>query len=94
MVPPGNTARSASIGVGVGLDRHQLVHTNGARFAHATEIVALEVDEHDVLCALLRVFHQRRHLGDVIARTAAPGARSGDGTSIYPASLDAYQALW
>ncbi len=31
--------------VSIGLDRHELIHPNGTRLAHAAEIVALEVDE-------------------------------------------------
>ena len=79
--------------VSVGLDRHELIHPNGARLAHAAEIVPLEVDEHDVLRPLLRMLHQRRHLRDVISRAATPRPRPGDRTGIDPPSLDAHQTL-
>ena len=41
--------------VRVGLDRHELVDLHGAGLADAAEIVALQVDQHHVLGALLRM---------------------------------------
>ena len=35
--------------------RHELIDVHGARFADAAEVVAFQVDQHDVLGALLRV---------------------------------------
>src|ERR1700722_7743061 len=72
--------------VSIGLDRHELIYPNSARLTHATQIVALEVNEHDVLRPLLRVLDQRRHLSDVISRSATSWSRSGDRTGIDPSS--------
>ena len=41
--------------VAVALDRHELDDLDRARFAHPPEVVAAEVDEHEVLGPLLRV---------------------------------------
>ncbi len=41
--------------VGIPLDEHQPIDFNRAVFAHAAEIVAPEIDEHDVLGALFRI---------------------------------------
>ena len=95
IVPPGNTARIASIGVdvraqaaahvgddvmhvGIGLDAHELIDAHGAGFADSPEVVALEVDQHHVLGALLRMRGELRSLRDIAARPAAARARAGD----------------
>ena len=75
MVPPGNSARMAAMGVdalaqqtahvgddvvhmGIALDRHVLIDAHRAADADAAEIVALQIDEHHVLRALLLVAEQ------------------------------------
>ena len=64
--------------VRVGLDGHERLDLDGAVLAHAPEVVAAEVDEHDVLGALLLVREQV--LGDraVLLRVAAARAGAGD----------------
>src|SRR5690606_13597010 len=47
--------------VGVAFDRHQLVHLDAAGHADAAEVVALQVDQHHVLGALLGVADQLTH---------------------------------
>ena len=75
IVPPGNSARSASTGERIGAQRaahvrhdvmhvcvrlrdHVLIHAHAARLADAAEIIAFEVDEHDVLGPFLGMRHQ------------------------------------
>ena len=85
MTSPGVTsARSAPahvrddvMHVRVTLDRHQLVHFDRARHADAAEIVALQVDQHDVLGAFLGMADQFAHARRVVvAGEARP--RAGD----------------
>ncbi len=75
--------------VAVVLDLHQLVHTDRSVLADAAQVVAPEVDEHDVLGALLLVGQQlggdapvllgrgpaRAGAGDRLGRDVAPGDR-------------------
>ena len=65
--------------VAVGLDRHERVDVHRPVLAHPPEVVASEVDEHDVLGALLLVGQQT--LGDhrVLGGVGAARARPGDG---------------
>ena len=67
--------------VGVGLDDHELIDPHGAGLAHATEIVALQVDEHDVLGALLGMGRKLAHLALRHPRDGgcAAGCRRWDG---------------
>ena len=64
--------------VRVGLDGHERVDLDRAVLAHPAEVVAPEVDEHDVLGALLLVGEQA--LGDprVLGLVGAARARAGD----------------
>ena len=64
--------------VRVRLDRHEAVDVDRAVLADAAEVVAAEVDEHDVLGALLLVGEQL--LGDplVVLERRAARARAGD----------------
>ena len=63
--------------VRVALDRHQLVDFDRARHADAAEIVALEIDQHDVLGALLRMADRARARAPRRRRPRAR-ARAGD----------------
>ncbi len=75
----------------VGLDGHQLIDVHRTGLTHPAEIVALQVDQHDVLGALLRMRRQLAHFGEVIAGSAAarPGARNW--SRIDPPATDAQQ---
>ena len=71
--------------VGVTLEHHQLFDLLGAELHHPAHVVAGEVDEHDVLGALLRVLGQLGGHAPVVALGAAPAAGPGDGTADDPA---------
>src|SRR5260370_27520838 len=77
--------------MGVGLDGHELVHAHRTRLAHPPEIVALEVDQHDVLGALLGMRRELAHLVTVPARKTAAWPGAGDGARIDAASHDPHQ---
>src|SRR6185437_5174907 len=64
-----------------------------ARLADPPEVVALEVDEHDVLGALLWMRHQRRGLARILARLPAARPGAGNGASLDAPAGDARQAL-
>ena len=68
--------------VGVALDGHELVDFDAADGGDAADIVAAQIDQHDVLGAFLRV---REQVGFQLAfffrRGAAP-ARAGDGAEL------------
>ena len=49
--------------VGIRLDAHEFIDAHAARLAHPAEIVALQIDEHHVLGALLRMRGELGHLG-------------------------------
>ncbi len=61
--------------VGIAFHRHQFVHLDAAGITNATQIVALQVDQHDVLGALLGMRDQLAHARRVVvpgkARTRA-----------------------
>src|SRR5204863_45303 len=82
--------RDDVVDVRVALDRHQLVDAHAARHADATEVVALEVDEHHVLGTLLRM---RDELTDVAGVVMAVHARprAGDGARLHLAPGDRTQ---
>jgi len=64
--------------VRVDLDRHEAVDRDRAVLAHAPEVVAAEVDEHDVLGALLLVGEQLVGDARVVLDGRAARARAGD----------------
>ena len=79
--------------VAVALDRHELRHLHAAEAADAPEVVAAEVDEHDVLGPLLLVGEQlaleaRRPRGRRAAR-----ARARDRARLDAPALDAHEDL-
>ena len=72
--------------VAVALERHQFVHLHSAVFRDTANIVTGEVNEHDVLGTLLRMFDQ---LGShqaivlvVLSAAARPGNRTRDNLAI------------
>ena len=79
--------------VRVALDVHQRRHLHGPGHADAAEVVACEIDEHDVLGALL--FGRLQLVGHLllVRRIAAAAARAGDRMRLDDAVLDADQHL-
>ena len=63
--------------VRVAFQRHELVDLDAAGHANASEIVAFQIDQHDVLGALFGMADQLAQAGAVIV-AANPGARAGD----------------
>src|SRR5207237_4684515 len=61
------------------LDHRVTLDGNRTHLAHAPEVVALEVDDHHVLGALLRVAEELRGERRVVARAVATRARALDG---------------
>src|SRR5690606_4803353 len=55
--PPAHVADDV-VHMRVTLDRHQLVDLHAARHAHATEVVALQIDQHHVFGTLLGMADQ------------------------------------
>src|SRR5690606_7823585 len=78
--------------VGVALHHHQLVDLDAAGSADAAEVVALEVDQHHVLGALLGVADQ---LADASGFVVAPQPRprAGDGPGLDDVAADRDQAF-
>src|SRR3984957_3989285 len=79
--------------VAVGLDLHQLVDHDAAVLAHASQVVASQVDEHHVLGALLLVFQQLVGDAPILLRACAARARTGDRARGYVARGDGEQRL-
>ena len=60
------------------VDAHELAHANGPRARHAADVIAREIDEHDVLGALLlRRTKLRLHRG-ILGLVAAARSRARD----------------
>ena len=57
----------------IGLDREQVGHLDRADLGHAAEIVAQQIDDHQILGALLLVHGEPGLEAGVLARRAAPG---------------------
>ncbi len=68
--------------VAVTLDDHQVLHLHAAEIAHAPDVVAREVHEHDVFGAFLRVGEQFLFQRGVFLRRLAAAARAGDGANL------------
>ncbi len=78
--------------VGVAFHAHQFVDLHAAGFAHAAQVVALQVDQHHVLGALLRVADQLADArGVIVACEARPGA--GDGPGFHHVAAHRHQPL-
>ena len=70
--PPGHLRRQVHH-VAVPLERHQLVDGDRAELGHPPDVVARQIDEHDVLGALLGMLHQLgRH--EPVVLVGAPSA--------------------
>src|ERR1700738_1528497 len=76
------------------LDTHELVHVHGARLTDAAKIVALQIDQHDVFRALLRMRCKLGHLGEIVARAPAARPRACDGPGVDVSVIDPDEALW
>jgi hypothetical protein len=79
--------------VAVALDEHEAVDLDCAVFADAADVVAAEVDEHHVFCAL---FFVGEHFGlkrEVFGFVGAALAGAGDGAVFDFALLDADEHL-
>src|SRR5260370_1823046 len=74
--------------VGKTLDGHELLDFDGAVIADAAEIVAAEIDEHDVLGALFFAAEQLFFEALVFGFVFAAGPSSGDGAVANIAVLD------
>ncbi len=79
--------------VAVALDRHEVDDLDAAGLADPAEVVAAEVDEHQVLGALLGVGHQLLGEGGVGLRGGAARAGAGDGVEQRAPVLDLDQRL-
>ncbi len=79
--------------VRIRLDGHEFVHAHRARFADSSQIVALEIDEHDVLRALLRMRREFGHLREISAGIATSGPRAGNRAGVDPASVNTSQTF-
>ncbi len=77
----------------VGLGDHELIDDHRTRFAHPSQIIAFQIDEHDVLGALLRMGYQCRSLRCIFTgpQCARPGP--GDGARVHFTAADAQQPL-
>ena len=72
--------------VRIALDDHQVRDADGAVFRDAPYVVATEIDEHQVLGALLLVGDQLGHHAIVVGCRAPATARTGDGTERHRSS--------
>ena len=72
--------------VGIGLHRHVLIDAHRAADADPAQIVALQIDQHDVLRALLFVVEQRLDQRRVALRRVrrAAGCRRSDASRRRP----------
>ncbi len=64
--------------VAVALDDHEIIHLHAAVLRDAADVVACEIDQHQVLGTLLRVGQQLGGERIVLLRRLAPPARPGD----------------
>ena len=79
--------------VGVVLDLHELVDGDRARRRDATDVVAAQVDQHDVLGALLLVGEQVGAQAAVLGSRGAARTRAGERTREHAVALDAHERL-
>src|SRR5918997_1429574 len=79
--------------VGVALDLHEALEFHGPDLAHPPEVVAAEVNEHDVLGPLLLVGEQLFGEPRVLLWRPAPRAGARDRAGHHPSALDAHERL-
>jgi hypothetical protein len=75
--------------VGVALDEHEVFDADAGEFADAANVVAAEVDEHEVFGALFFVGEHLFAEADVFGFVARPGTAAGDGAVFDGALFDA-----
>ncbi len=64
----------------VALDEEAVGHLHRTGFRHAADIVAAQIDQHQMLGAFLGIVHQVFAQGTVFLRRLATPARARDGT--------------
>ena len=79
--------------VAVALERQQLVHVHGAEAGDAADVVAGQVDQHDVLGHLLGVLPQLAGHAPVVLVGAPPTAGAGDGPGDHPPAQQLHHRL-
>ena len=79
--------------MGVTLNLHQLTNGDRARLAHPPDVVASQVNQHNVFGTLLLVTAQFPLQSDILGRGLAPGPGSGQGAGHYPIFLHPDQNL-
>jgi hypothetical protein len=79
--------------VGVALDEHQVLHLDAAELADAADVVAAEVDQHDVFGDFLLVGAEVGFEGAVFGLVGGARAGAGDGAVLDGAAVDADQEL-
>ena len=79
--------------VGIPLDDHEFVHADCAEPTDTTEIIPLEIHEHQVLGTLLGVGQQLFGELSVLRRAPAAWPGAGDRAGIHPAILQTHQAF-
>ncbi len=77
----------------VPLERHQLLDLLGAVAHHPADVVAGEVDEHDVLRPFLRVLDELGFEPAIVLVVASPPARPGDRAADDPPVAQLHQRL-
>ena len=75
--------------VAVTLHDHQIFHLHAAEIAHAADVVAREIHEHDVFGAFLRVGEQLLFERRIFVLIFAAPARAGNRTNFHFALLAA-----
>ena len=64
--------------MGIALDRHQLRGVHGAIFADAAQVIARQIDQHDVLGAFLRIGEELAFKHQIGGRVKAARPCAGD----------------
>src|SRR5262245_42956137 len=76
------------------LEAHELRHTDRPVFADTTDVVAAEIDQHDVLGTLLLVALQLFGHPHVFFVGASARPRAGNRMRLDAGAFDAHQHLW
>ena len=77
----------------VTLDCHEVGDFHRAVFRDAADIVAGEVDEHEVLSALLRIGHEIGGVGIILLDRCSTAAGAGDGADFHEVAGEAHMDL-
>jgi hypothetical protein len=79
--------------VGVALDHAELVDAHGSHLRHATDVVAAEIDEHQVLGPLLGIGEQLGLERPVLLGGLSARPRPGDGTHVDLPPVESHEDL-